>query len=99
MKPKYSKISALPDTPETERLPCFATYPPDAATTNDAAVEMLNVFILSPPVPHMSIIFFGQFGDIWTENSFILSSIPKSSSSVSPFLLRLCRNVATISSR
>jgi len=54
--PKYSKTSALPDTPELERLPCFATIPPAAATTKDAVVEMLNVFSLSPPVPHMSII-------------------------------------------
>ena len=41
--PKYSKISALPDTLETDRFPCFATTPPAAATTNAAVVDMLNV--------------------------------------------------------
>ena len=48
-------MSALPDIPDIERLPCLATFPPAAAITNDAAVEMLNVFSLSPPVPHTSI--------------------------------------------
>jgi len=55
--PKYSKISALPDMPDIERLPCLATFPPAPAMTNDADVEMLNVLSLSPPVPHTSIIF------------------------------------------
>jgi len=54
--PKYSKISALPDTPDIERLPCLATFPPAPAITKEAAVEMLNVYNLSPPVPHTSII-------------------------------------------
>ena len=55
LKPKYSKISALPEIPDTERFPCFATLPPAPAITNDAAVEMLNVYRLSPPVPQTSI--------------------------------------------
>ena len=62
--PKYSKISALPDIPDIERFPCLATFPPAPAITNDAVVEMLNVFSLSPPVPHTSIILPLQFGDI-----------------------------------
>ena len=55
MKPKYSKMSALPDIPDIDRFPCFATFPPEPAITNDAAVEMLNVCRLSPPVPQTSI--------------------------------------------
>ena len=41
--PKYSKTSALPETPELERLPCFATTPPAAVTTKEAVVDTLNV--------------------------------------------------------
>ena len=55
--PKYSKISALPEMPETERFPCFATFPPAPAITKDAAVEILKVCKLSPPVPQTSIKF------------------------------------------
>jgi len=40
--PKYSKISALPDTPDTERFPCLATFPPAPAITKEAAVEMFG---------------------------------------------------------
>ena len=38
------------------RLPCFATGTPAAATTSEAAVEMLNVPLPSPPVPTRSIV-------------------------------------------
>ena len=39
--------SELPEAEVTARLPCFATGTPDAATTNAAAVEMLNVCIVT----------------------------------------------------
>ena len=52
--PSASKTSALPDRLDTDRLPCFATRTPHAATTIAAQEEMLNVPERSPPVPHVS---------------------------------------------
>ena len=46
--------SALPQRLDTDRLPCFATRTPHAATTSAAHDEMLNVPDRSPPVPHVS---------------------------------------------
>ncbi len=46
--------AALPERLDTERLPCFATRPPAAATTKALVVEILKVPALSPPVPTMS---------------------------------------------
>jgi hypothetical protein len=37
-----------------ERLPCFATAAPAPAATNAAAVEMLKVETVPPPVPQVS---------------------------------------------
>ena len=53
--PAASSTSALPERPETERLPCFATLAPAPAATSALAVEMLNVPLVSPPVPQVSI--------------------------------------------
>ncbi len=53
-KPSCSSTSALPESDETARLPCFATPAPAAAATSAAAVEMLNVLPPSPPVPAVS---------------------------------------------
>ena len=92
--PKYSKISALPFIPETDLFPCFATVHPLAAITKAAVVEMLNLCILSPPVPHTSIILPCLFGSMWMAYSCILSSIASNSSSVSPFSVRFLRNFA-----
>ncbi len=50
-----SSTSALPHLLEALRLPCFATGTPPAAKTIAAAVEILNVPLWSPPVPHTSI--------------------------------------------
>ena len=41
--PSCSNTSALPQRLDTDRLPCFATFTPQAATTMAAADEMLNV--------------------------------------------------------
>ena len=92
--PKYSKISALPDTPLLERFPCFATIPPEAATTKAAVVDTLNVCVLSPPVPHTSMIVPLFLGVILMENSCISSNIPSNSSSVSPLSARFERKSA-----
>ena len=52
--PSASSTSALPHFEVKERLPCFATRTPPAATTSAAAVEMLKVETLPPPVPQVS---------------------------------------------
>jgi hypothetical protein len=49
-----SRISALPHRDENERLPCLAMRTPAPAATRAAAVEMLNVVSVPPPVPHVS---------------------------------------------
>ena len=54
MKPSASSTSAEPELDDTARLPCFATPAPAAAATSAAAVEMLSVCALSPPVPAVS---------------------------------------------
>src|SRR5690348_17734052 len=52
--PNATSAPALPEFDDTLRLPCLATRPPAAATTNIVAVEMLNEWLASPPVPTMS---------------------------------------------
>jgi hypothetical protein len=52
--PAASRTSALPDFDEMDRLPCFATLPPAAATTKAEAVDILNNPRPSPPVPQVS---------------------------------------------
>src|SRR6476469_7522080 len=52
--PSASSTSALPEDDDTLRPPCLATRAPAAAATNIDAVEMLNVWAPSPPVPTMS---------------------------------------------
>jgi len=53
--PNPSNKSALPHLLVTARLPCLATATPAPETTKAETVLILNVFILSPPVPHVSI--------------------------------------------
>mmetsp|Transcript_23432 Transcript_23432/g.61572 ORF Transcript_23432/g.61572 Transcript_23432/m.61572 type:complete len:300 (+) Transcript_23432:256-1155(+) len=52
--PSASSTSADPLDDEAARFPCLTTRAPAAATTKDAAVEMLKVFLPSPPVPTIS---------------------------------------------
>ena len=52
--PINSRKSALPQNPETDLLPCFATLHPAAHAITAAAVLILYDFIVSPPVPHVS---------------------------------------------
>ena len=52
--PSASRTSAEPAAELAARFPCFATAAPAAAATSAAAVEMLNVWAPSPPVPTMS---------------------------------------------
>ena len=50
LTPNASKTSPAPDFEEMERLPCFATGSPAAATTKEEVVEILKVKVRSPPV-------------------------------------------------
>ena len=52
--PSASMRSALPHLEEEERLPCFTTARPQAATMKAEAVEALKESVPSPPVPTMS---------------------------------------------
>lgn len=54
LAPSASSTSALPLDEEALRLPCLAMGTPAAAATNMDVVEMLKVWLPSPPVPHMS---------------------------------------------
>ena len=49
LTPNRFSTSALPHWPEDALLPCLATFRPAPATTKAAAVEILNVFLASPP--------------------------------------------------
>mmetsp|Transcript_10499 Transcript_10499/g.32098 ORF Transcript_10499/g.32098 Transcript_10499/m.32098 type:complete len:329 (-) Transcript_10499:91-1077(-) len=52
--PTASNTSADPDLLEMDRLPCFATFAPEAAAAIAAIVEMFTVSAPSPPVPTIS---------------------------------------------
>ena len=79
--PSASSTSALPQVPLAERLPCFATGTPQAATTNEATVEMLKVPAPSPPVPQVSTAPRDASG---TARARMARAKPTTSSSVSP---------------
>ncbi len=49
--PFYTSYFYLPQDPEEDLFPCFATKTPHALTTNAAAVLTLNESFPSPPVP------------------------------------------------
>ena len=65
LMPNSSNTSAEPDLLVTERLPCLATATPAPATTKAAAVEILKVFSLSPPVPQVSMMCAAAWGDTY----------------------------------
>ena len=52
--PSASSRSAAPHADEAARLPCLHTGTPAPATTNEASVDTLIVWLRSPPVPTMS---------------------------------------------
>ena len=54
--PSSVNTSELPLLLVIDRFPCFATFTPAPATTNETAVEILNEPELSPPVPQTSIV-------------------------------------------
>ena len=83
---RASNTSAEPQFEETALLPCLATFTPKLAKTIAAAVEIFNEFCPSPPVPHVSTVF-------WSASTFVAFSLktkipPANSSLVSPFFER-----------
>ena len=60
------------------------------AATNAAAVEIFNVLFISPPVPHVSIVFSGLI----IFKDFFLNTLvaPKISVNVSPLIFRAVKN-------
>ena len=91
--PSSSSTSALPHCDDTDRLPCFATLVPHAATTTDAHVEKLTVWWPSPPVPTMSTHGPGPglTVTIWER---IAVTMPATSPGVSPLALSSARKAA-----
>ena len=70
-------------------MPCLATLTPQAAATKAAAVEMLKVFLPSPPVPTTS----NSGPSALTRRAFsrITAAMPAISSVLSPFNRRAVR--------
>ena len=52
--PRHSNTSAAPLLLEIALLPCFAIGTPAPAATKADVVEILKVFVPSPPVPTKS---------------------------------------------
>src|SRR5690349_25127558 len=82
LTPRADKTSAEPERDEIDRLPCLATGTPAPATTKAAQVEILCVFLLSPPVPQVSIAPSGAFTG--TAHCLSARAAPAISSTVSP---------------
>ena len=55
--PNDSSTSKLPDFEVTLLLPCFIIFISKVERRIEVAVEKLKLFLLSPPVPHVSIKF------------------------------------------
>ncbi|MBA7544701.1 hypothetical protein ES705_37062 [subsurface metagenome] len=87
LSPNFSITSALPHLLETERLPCLATKSPPAAATRATTVEILNVLLLSPPVPQVSTMTFSVKSRLVAFLRITLAA-PVISSTVSPFILK-----------
>ena len=85
--PRASRTSALPQLLETARFPCFATVMPAAATTKAVVVEILKVFIPSPPVPTVSTMI-GERASILVAFCLMIRAAPATSSTVSPLIRR-----------
>ena len=98
--PSASRTSAEPDFDETALFPCFATAIPAPAATKAEIVLILNVFILSPPVPQVSTITPDTFGEMIVAYRNIARVNETISSTVSPFILNpvkkeaICASVA-----
>lgn len=92
--PRTSRTSALPHWEEMERLPCLATVKPAPATTKAAAVEMLKLPCLSPPVPQVSAMTETSGRWMRVAADRMASAAPAISSTVSPFMRRATKKPA-----
>ena len=88
--------SALPLRLDTEWLPCLATRAPALLATILLMVDMLNVFLPSPPVPTMSI-RLGPRSMQRAKSSMIVAAVD-TSSTVSPFIRIMARKTAICTS-
>src|SRR6476661_6182484 len=93
--PSASSTSALPERDVNDRLPCFATRTPMPAASSAAAVEMLNVVSVPPPVPHVSTSPSGLLAGSTTIASRSASTTPATSADVSPFTRNAMSSAAT----
>ncbi len=96
--PRASSTSAEPLFDDTDRLPCLTTGTPAPVHTSAAAVEMLNVPLKSPPVPHRSMASSASTA-MGTAKARIVSQKATSSSCVSPRAARPTRKPAISSGR
>ncbi len=94
LTPSCSNTSALPQRLDTDRLPCLATFTPQAATTSAAADEMLNVPDRSPPVPQVSNTSPGGAAS-FTACSRIVRAKPTISAGRSPFITSAASSAAS----
>ena len=90
LAPNADRKSEHPDLEVCALFPCLATGTPHAATTNAAAVEILNVPSPSPPVPAVSIDPLGVA--IFKDYLLTTSTASVISSTVSPLYLRAVKN-------
>ncbi len=74
-------------------MPCFATMMPAAATTKAVVVEMLKVFMPSPPVPQVSTMI-EERASILVAFLRMMRAAPVTSSTVSPFIRRAVMKAA-----
>ena len=83
LTPQASSTSAAPAELDAARLPCLATFTPEAASVRAAAVEMLKVLRPSPPVPTTSTT--GPGTSTRSTLARMTRAMPAISSEVSPF--------------
>src|ERR1043166_5398478 len=90
--PRASRTSALPHWDVNDRFPCLATRTPAPPASNAAAVEMLNVRIVPPPVPHVSTSSSGRSAGNGTITCRIARTTAATSAGVSPLTRRPTRS-------
>ena len=93
--PSASRQSAVPQREEAARLPCLATFTPEAAMTRAEVVEMLKLWALSPPVPTISStsMSWGTFR-AWSRMAAAQPAISSMVSALVLFVERAARNAA-----
>ena len=87
-RPSPSSTSAEPTRPLALRLPCLATWAPQAAARKATAVEMLKLSAPSPPVPQVSTRESGGRPAGWGQAWRSTRAIAASSSPLTPLARR-----------